>query len=297
SGLNLREIQCLSLCTELRSLDLTNNEISDLSPLMNLQKLEKLRISGNQITDLRPLIGLPALRYLEVTGNAVTETSAVGSLAALQTLDLSDNPIGDFSGLKKLSELQSLRLENTGLADADLEQLYGLKKLNRLALERNDGLTAEAMSSLRSALPTCDISFGTLVYTVALGGVDYRTDITELVIENTEMSSIYGLEKFDCLETVRLSRNRIESISAFQNTHSRATIRTLDLGFNQIQDVSPLSALTALESLDLRSNQISSVQSLARLKQLKKLDLSGNPISAEEIEALRAALPECEIVF
>ena len=297
SGLGLREIQCLSLCSQLRSLDLTNNEISDLSPLMNLQKLEKLRISGNQITDLRPLIGLPALRYLEVTGNAVTETSAVGSLAALQTLDLSDNPIGDFSGLKKLSELQSLRLENTGLADADLEQLYGLKKLNRLALERNDGLTAEAMSALRSALPTCDISFGTLVYTVALGGVDYRTDITELVIENTEMSSIYGLEKFDCLETVRLSRNRIESISAFQNTHSRATIRTLDLGFNQIQDVSPLSALTALESLDLRSNQILSVQSLARLKQLKKLDLSGNPISAEEIEALRAALPECEIVF
>ena len=117
-----------------------------------------------------------------------------------------------------------------------------------------------SMSALRSALPTCDISFGTLVYTVALGGVDYRTDITELVIENTEMSSVYGLEKFDCLETVRLGRKRIENISAFQNTHSRATIRSVDLGFNLIQDVSPLSALTALESLDLRSNQISTVR-------------------------------------
>ena len=297
SGLGLREIECLSLCTRLRSLDLTNNAISDLSPLMNLQKLEKLRISGNQITDLRPLIGLPALRYLEVTGNGVTETSAVGSLAALQTLDLSDNPVSDFSGLKKLSELQTLRLENTGLRDPDLENLYGLKKLSRLAMERNDGLSAEAMSALRSSLPTCDISFDTLVYTVSLGGVDYRTDITELVIENTEMNSLYGLEKFDCLETVRLSRNRIENISAFQNTHSRATLLSLDLGFNQIQDVTPLSALTALESLDLRSNQISSVESLRRLHQLKKLDLSGNPLSIEQIEELRAALPDCEIVF
>ena len=297
SGLGIRDIQFLSLCTELRSLDLTGNAISDLSPLMNLQKLEKLRISGNQITDLRPLIGLPSLRSLEVSGNAVTETSAVGSLAVLQTLDLSDNPIGDFSGLRKLSELQSLRLENTGLADEDLENLFGLRKLSRLALERNEGLTAEAMSALRSALPECDISLGTLVYTVQLGGMDFRTDITELSIENTEMSSVFGLEKFDCLETVRLGRNRIENISAFQNTHSRATIRFLDLGFNQIQDVSPLSALSGLETLDLRSNQIGSVQSLARLKQLKKLDLSGNPLSAEQIAELRAALPDCEIVF
>lgn len=297
TGLGLREIQCLSLCNELRSLDLTDNAISDLSPLMNLQKLERLRISGNQITDLRPLIGLPALRTLEVSGNAVTDTSAVGSLATLQTLDLSDNPIGDFSGLKKLSELQTLRLENTGLRDPDLENLYGMKKLYRLALDRNDGLTAETMSTLRASLPACDISFDSLVYTVSLGGVDYRTDIKELVIENTEMSSLYGLEKFDCLETVRLSRNRIENISAFQNTHSRATLLSLDLGFNQIQDVTPLSALTALESLDLRSNQISSVESLRRLRQLKKLNLSGNPLSAEQIEELRTALPDCEIVF
>ena len=297
SGLGLREVQCLSLCTQLKSLDLTDNAISDLSPLMNLQKLEKLRIGGNQITDLRPLIGLPVLRYLEAGGNAVTSTSAVGSLAALQTLDLSDNPLVDFAGLKKLGELQTLRLENTGLRDPDLENLYTLKKLSRLALDRNEGLSAETMSALRASLPECDISFDSLVYTVSLGGVDFRTDITELVLENTEMNSVYGLEKFDCLETVRLSRNRIENISAFQNTHSRATLRFLDLGFNQIQDVTPLSALSALESLDLRNNQIGSVLSLARLKQLKKLDLSGNPLSAEQIEELRAALPDCEIVF
>lgn len=297
SGLGIRDLGCLSLCTELRSLDLSSNAISDLSPLMSLQKLEKLRLNNNQITDLRPLIGLPALRHLEVTGNAVTETSAVGSLAGLQLLDLSDNPLADFSGLKKLGELQTLRLENTGLRDKDLENLHGLKKLYRLALEQNDGITAEAMSALRAALPECDISLGSLVYTVELGGVDYRTDITELVLENTEMTSIYGLEKFDCLETVRLGRNRIDNLSAFQNTHSRDTIRLLDLAFNQIQDVSPLTALKALETLDLRSNQISSVESLMRMQQLKKLDLSGNPLSAEQIAELREALPDCEILF
>ena len=153
------------------------------------------------------------------------------------------------------------------------------------------------MSALSASCPTATSASAPWCIRCQLGGEDFRTDIKELVIEGTELSSLFGLEKFDCLETVRLGRNRIESISAFQNTHSRATLRSLDLGFNQIQDVTPLSALTALESLDLRSNQISSVESLRRLHQLKKLNLSGNPLSAEQIEELRAALPDCEIVF
>ena len=297
SGLGLREIQCLSLCTELKSLDLTNNEIYDLSPLMNMQKLEKLKLSGNLVQDLRPLIGLPNLRSLDASCNAVGETSAVGSLPGLMSLDLCDNPIGDFSGLRKLNALQSLRLENTGIGDEDLPALYGMKRLARLNLDRNDGISAEAMNALKANLPDCTISYGTLVYTVQLGGMDFRTDITSLCIENTEMSSLFGLEKFSCLETVQLGRNRIEDLSAFQNTHSRESIRELDLSFNLIQDISPLSALSGLETLDLRSNQISSLQPLMRMSRLKKLNLNGNPLSEEQINELRLALPDCEILF
>ena len=297
SGLGLREIQCLSSCTELRSLDLTDNEISDLSPLMNLQKLEKLKLAGNSLTDLRPLIGLQTLHSLDASRNAVSETSAIGSLASLQSLDLSDNPIGDFSGLRKLSSLEVLRLENTGLRDEDIPALYGLNRLARLALDRNDGISAAVMKELKAKLPECSISHGSLVYPVQLGGIDFRSDDTSLCIENTELSDLFGFEKFDCLETVRLGRNRIENLTVFQNTHSREKIRVLDLSFNLIQDLSPLAGLTNLEVLDLRSNQISSLRPLLRMTQLKKLDLTGNPLTAEQVAELRQALPDCEIVF
>ena len=297
SGLGLREIQCLSQCTELRSLNLSDNEIGDLSPLMNMQKLERLRIAGNQTADLRPLIGLSSLRQLDASRNAVSETSAVGSLTLLQSLDLSDNPIGDFSGLRKMSNLETLRLENTGLADKDLPELAGLTKLSRLALDRNDGISAEAMNRLKSALPECGISHGSLVFLVELGGVEYRTDVESLCIENTELSDLFGFEKFECLESVSLGRNRIEKLEVFQNTHSREKIRYLDLSFNRIQDLGPLSTLTNLETLDLRSNQVSSLRPLMRMTQLKKLDLSGNPLTEEQIAELCQALPDCEIVF
>lgn len=297
SGLGLRDISCLSMCTQLRKLTLTDNEISDLSPLMNLQELERLRLAGNQITDLRPLMGMSGLRQLDVSRNAISETSALGGLERLQSLDLSDNPIRDFSGLKKLRNLEALRLENTGITDEDLPVFYEMNRLNLLTLDRNEGLTAEAMKALRARMPDCAISHGTLVLVVSLGGEDFRTDITSLHLEGTEISNLFGLEKFDCLETVQLSRNSIEDLSAFQNTHSRHTIRYLDLSFNKIRDLSPLAALTALEVLDLRSNNISSLGPLPRMTQLKKLDLSGNPLEPEQIEELRRALPDCEIIF
>lgn len=297
SGLGLRDAACLSLCTQLRTLDLSDNELSDLSPLMALQQLETLKLAGNQVSDLRPLIGLTSLRYLDASRNAVTDTSAVGSIPTLITLDLSENPIGDFSGLKKLEKLQSLRLENTGAGDEALACLHGLSRLTRLALDRNDGITAEAMSALKGRLPNCSISYGTLVYWVQLGGQDFRTDETVLSIEGTELSDLFGFEKFDCLETVKLGRNRIENLSPLQNAHCREKIRSLDLSFNRIQDLSPLAALSGLETLDLSYNNISSLRPLLRMTQLQKLRLSGNPLTEEQIDELRRALPDCDIEF
>lgn len=296
-GLGLRDIGCLGLCSQLKTLNLTDNAIGDLSPLMNLRELDTLKISGNQISDLRPLMGLPALRHLAAANNSLSETSAVGSIPTLLSLDLSDNPIRDFSGLRKLGKLQTLSLENTGLRDTDLPLLYGMNRLYRLELDRNEGLSAEAMNQLKSKMPQCSIDYGTLVYTVELGGREYRSDAVSLCVEGTELESLFGLEKFYRLETVQLGKNMIEDLSAFQNTHCRDTIRTLDLSFNRIRSVSPLTALSSLEVLDLRGNQIDSLKPLMQMSQLKKLKLGGNPLTPEQIDELRRALPGCEIEF
>ena len=297
SGLGLREIWCLSLCTELRVLNLSDNEISDLSPLMNLQSLEQLRLDGNAVADLRPLMGIPALRRLSAARNNVTETNSVGSITGLTELDLSDNAIQDFSGLKKLQNIQILRLENTGIGDETLAIFYELGSLTRLALDRNDGLTADTVNGLKKELPRCSISHGDLVYIVELGGLSFRTDVDSLSIEGTELSDLFGLEKFTCLETLELGRNRIENISVLRDSQSRECLRSLNLSYNQISDLSPLSAMSALETLDLSGNRIESLRPLMQMTQLRHLRLTGNPLTEEQVYALRQALPECEIEF
>ena len=56
------------------------------------------------------------------------------------------------------------------------------------------------------------------------------------------------------------------------------SLEWLNLGKNEIVDVSPLSALTSLEGLILRSNEIEDVSPLSALTSLKELNLRSNEI-------------------
>ena len=53
----------------------------------------------------------------------------------------------------------------------------------------------------------------------------------------------------------------------------------LDLGHNQLSDLSPVSGLTALTRLDLRDNQVSDLSPLSDLTAMTKLELDDNQIS------------------
>ena len=50
--------------TNLTSLDLRENQISDIKPLSNLTKLTSLDLRGNQISDIKPLSNLTKLTSL-----------------------------------------------------------------------------------------------------------------------------------------------------------------------------------------------------------------------------------------
>ncbi len=67
SNLEITDLSPLAALTELIDLDLSGNPIADLSPLMGLKKLEYLYLMGTKIEDLTPLVDLYALRFVDVT--------------------------------------------------------------------------------------------------------------------------------------------------------------------------------------------------------------------------------------
>ena len=297
SGRGIRDLSALAACKELRRLNLSNNEITDLQGLMNLPRLSVLDLSANQVNDLRPLMGLATLRRLNVADNALTDTSALGAMRELQILDLSGNPITDFSGLRRMNNLTTLRLETVGLQDDDLYYLTSLSMLTMLALDNNPQLSNEAFGRLQSSLPSCSISHTDLIYTIRIEELSVASNVSELDLSGHGLEDLSGLERLNHLERLNLSRNQISNLYVLQLSASRLILKELDLSFNQIRSVGDLPYLTALERLNLYGNPLDGAQSLERMSSLRYLNVGSCGLSEDQLESLRTALPDCEIVL
>lgn len=109
SDLNITDLSPLSSLTALTDLNLRFNKVTDLSPLASLTALEKLYLHRNQITDLSPLASLNALERLSLNDNQIIYLSPLASLTALTSLRLSYNQITDLSPLLPLLALKKLK--------------------------------------------------------------------------------------------------------------------------------------------------------------------------------------------
>lgn len=297
SSMGIRDISALANCQYLTRLNLSGNSVSDLSPLMNLPYLSWLDISDNQVTDLRPLMGIGSLSYLDASGNSINATSALTMMNGLTSLTLDRNPIRDFSGLRKLRNLGALGLAETGLTDSDLSYLKGLAMLYSLNIENNPALTGEAVDELRTYLNTTQIRTSTLSYAVVIDGQSVQTDAMVLNLAGTGISDLTGVQRLGALQYVDLSQNRISNLYPFEQSESRFSITGMNLSYNQLSDITPLSLMPKLETLDLSYNDISSLQPLMNMSSLHTLVLTGNPVSMEELSALQNVLFDCDIIF
>lgn len=297
SDMGIWDISALSGCQYITHLNLSGNNVSDLSPLMNLPYLQWLDISNNSVSDLRPLMGISTLYFLNAAGNAVNSTSALTMMTGLGTLYLDGNPIRDFSGLRKLKNLTTLGLAQTGLSDQDVGYLQGLQSLGTLNVTDNPGLTAYGVDTLRMYMPGCMVTHSAMATNVGFDGRTVPSDTRELHLAGQNITDITAVQQLNELQTVDLSVNMISNIYPFIFADCRYTVTNLNLSYNNLSDLTPLSMMPNLQTLDLSYNQISSLQALMNLTNLRSLRLTGNPLSITDVNALCYALPNCEVIF
>ncbi|MCM3620167.1 leucine-rich repeat domain-containing protein [Sutcliffiella horikoshii] len=115
-------------------------DIKKLDGLEHAVNLYDLDVTGNQIKDLTPLKGLKSLESLNLSDNLITNIKPLNDLYIL-SLDLSDNPITDISGLNGLLDLEYVYLHNTNITDISV--LLELDYLWEVTLFGIAGLTFE----------------------------------------------------------------------------------------------------------------------------------------------------------
>jgi len=116
------------------TLSLFNNQISDISPLSGLDRIEYLAIGNNRICDLEPLTSLSQLHslfiFIFIFSNEISDLIPLQDLTELRSLSLATTHRRHLP-LAHLHELEELLLFNTSVADiAPLKNLAQLTWLD-----------------------------------------------------------------------------------------------------------------------------------------------------------------------
>ena len=72
TGRRLRDLRGLEFATNLETLEIRGNLVSDLSPIAGLTQLGRLGIQGNKVSDISPLRELKSLGSLGIYGNEIS---------------------------------------------------------------------------------------------------------------------------------------------------------------------------------------------------------------------------------
>lgn len=323
-SINQNEISddAIQKIVNLKALMFDNAGITDLTPLVKLERLEILHCQHNNIINIDPLKDLFYLQELNLSFNKITSVDPLKNLKNLRVLELLMNNILSLEPIENLENLERLGCKFN--YDSNMESWLVLKLSSKW--KKLKSLTAETVSDLQN-LPAFYPDLESL-YVSGLKGdlsivtklkrlrtlfiihnqitiLDLLTELPylkELFCDNNEIESIEPLSYLPKLERFSCNSNKIIDLTPLSKLKK---LKYLDCRKNNIESLKPLEVLTELQHLDCSNtenplfgnNKITSLDPLKNLSNLKRLNCKNNPIPLKEIEMLKTALPNCEVIF
>ncbi len=103
SASDVNDLDGVQFCIHAKTIDVSGNRISDLSPLIGLDDLEELNLSDNQVGIIDELSNLKRLRNLLLSNNYINDISPLFELKNLEYVELSGNNV-DIEQINQLAE-------------------------------------------------------------------------------------------------------------------------------------------------------------------------------------------------
>ncbi|XP_062327196.1 leucine-rich repeat-containing G-protein coupled receptor 4 [Osmerus eperlanus] len=303
--------EALSGLHQLKVLMLQNNQLRTVpsAALKNLHALQSLRLDANHITVVPEdsFEGLQQLRHLWLDDNNLTEVP-VDSLrhqANLQALTLALNriPVIPDHAFANLSSLVVLHLHNNRIVEIGENCFTGLENLETLDLNFNNiKVFPKAIQTLPklkelgfhsnniAAIPEGAFHNNPLLRTIHLydnplssvGASAFQnlSDLHSLMLRGaSQVQEFPVLTGTNHLESLTLTGTNIAVVPA-DLCDDLKLLRTLDLSYNQIEELPSLQGCVQLQEISLQHNHILQIDrhTFQGLSALRLLDLSRNEI-------------------
>nr|XP_046205141.1 leucine-rich repeat-containing G-protein coupled receptor 4-like isoform X1 [Oncorhynchus gorbuscha] len=299
----------LSGLHQLKVLMLQNNQLKTVpsTAIKNLYSLQSLRLDANHITTVPEdsFEGLQQLRHLWLDDNSLTEVP-VGPMrhqANLQALTLALNHITHIpnNAFANLSSLVVLHLHNNRIKEIGESCFTGLENLETLDLNFNNLMTfpeaIQALPKLKelgfhsndiAAVPEGAFHKNPLLRTIHLydnplsfvgtSAFQNLSDLHSLMLRGASM-----MQEFPCLtgtnnlESLTLTGTKIAAVPV-ELCEDLKVLRTLDLSYNEIEELPSFQGCLKLQEISLQHNHIQQIDrdTFQGLSALRLLDLSRN---------------------
>lgn len=208
----VKDLTGLEWATNLTSLQLDYNQVTDVAPLRQLTSLTELSLDNNQITDITPLSSLTNLTTLELGSdlsvigpyNDISDVTPLSGLRNLTALVLTGNQISDILPLSGLTRLTGLSVAANRITD--IVPLRAMTKLTSLGLWQNPISDVLPLSGLTN-LTELGLSNDWVTDITPLSGL---TNLTQLWLEGNQVSDISVLGNLARLTTTTISHNYLD---------------------------------------------------------------------------------------
>jgi internalin A len=209
SGADLTDLPTLVFGMDLRSLDLSHNQLTDLpDELSQLSNLEHLVIASNPLQRIPEVVlSLASLEDLDVSSTHLTEMNpSIARLRRLQMINCDNNPLVDLpSALSRLPQLRMLYLRACQLTDFP-PVVFECTQLGYLHISKNQlvelPLELRRLSKLRTFDAASNLLLGLPDFFDQLG------QLTRLDLANNKLTSLpQSMRSLHNLETLKLQGN------------------------------------------------------------------------------------------
>lgn len=310
----LSDISPLSMMHRLEKLDISHTSVSNINELSVLSNLEELNLNNLKVASLEPLSSLRKIVRISFENTDITSLSPL------------ENSVPDFIYCDKsnVPDIEALSFKNKHSKSLIIYQSENLKLWwNSLSQDwknvfQNIG-NVPPLPSNENLQTLVDLE--TIVIKDNLNIADLYPlymfkRLTGLAINSTSVSDITPVFDLKTIENLDISKNPVSQLVGISNLDK---LNTLIVQNTSVDDLEPISQVTSLKHLDISGTKIKSLKYITRLVSLEKLFLNNTAvksikpiyelpelkllqcfntkIKASRIDQLKQSKPDLEIIF
>lgn len=203
----------------LAALDASHQNISNVRGLQHFFGLVSLNLTGNNISNLHPLLTLERLELLQLSNNAgVTDLSSLANLKRIKRLFL------DGVAATDLTPLQAMSLVELSLANTNRFDLTPLQNMPLQQFYLRNSATTDLSAIAKAPLRTLNID-GSNISSISM--LTNLTGLTSLIANDTDLADIRVLSQAQNLSTLWLSGTKVTDVDTLSglNFSTNADLR------------------------------------------------------------------------